>query len=592
VGFARQYRRWVRRCAAVFGVVLVASVLPACGTKVHFAAQIGRPVHPLQHTGYCPRHYPKAYKYINLPVQVTAEANGDFLVVDAGSFTRSGAKVVEFNPAGKVVWAYTSPDLDFPHSAYPTSRGTVLISDTNNNRVIEVSKTTCHIVWSTDYNFHPPGEKGFIGAGRMSDGMPLRYPNDAKELPDGHLLISSRENSTVFEIDRNNHVFMKCHSFTNLGGQPDSLHGQHNPSVLPGGNIMVADSDNARVVILNSNCSKEVWQFPSYKVWHQEIVAHQKKYLAWPRDAMLMNNHDIMIDDSVHNRCLEVNWHHRVVNRLYNLPPPYSCWPLPSGVVASGDSNTHGIAFWQPGKPAHLAGLLPHRPVSPNGTHRPPHRAIPRHLVNGGCDTQDKDQPIGWQRDDMLTESLPPSARANMGFDKSRVLFGNASCKISWNRTSEHAALWWGQVLWVHTYHWYRFSGWMYTQDVRNCKGCNFGLGTERGNYAEMAVQMLAASPYANPVTPSFPKLRGSSPVAQLKNGKDVTCKHAGFSPCQLGWRKVSMTYYIPSGVRYVGIQLLLAGAGTVWFDGIQAKELAHAPKGQLKKGNYAISNP
>ncbi|HZT97226.1 MAG TPA: hypothetical protein VFB34_10365 [Chloroflexota bacterium] len=484
--------------------------------------------------GFSPPHPSQSLAYIINPAQVTPEPNGDYLVTDVGSFNRSGGKVVEFSPQGRVTWAYINPTLDFPHSAYPTTRGNVLITDTNNNRVIEVDRSG-RIVWNTD-NLN--GGHGFLGRGRLSDGSQLLYPNDAKELPNGHYLISSRMNSTVFEVDRNGHVYWKCHSFLNLQGKPDHLLRQHNPQRLPNGDTLISDSDNGRIVIVNRNCTRMVWEY-------DQKTPTGGPQVEWPRDATLLKNGDILIDDSIHNRVIEVNWKKETVRKYYDIPMPYSAWPLPNGLVAVGNPNTHGIVFWGPGAPqAAPMYMIPPRPA------RPPFPVPPLHLVNGGCETQPV---LGWQQNDLLTETLPPGVRADMGMDPSVAHSGLSSCRITWNEPTPHEALNFAQVVRVHPYRWYQLSGYVMTKDVRLCQGCNFGVGSDPGNSAYISYQLIRLSPWANPTSVDLTKHMGTT----------TTWVH-----------DVSPAIYMPQGTWGINIALNLVGKGTVWFDDIKLREL------------------
>jgi hypothetical protein len=496
---------------------------------------------------------PRQLGYIFTPVGISQLFNGGWLVADGGSFNRYGSKVVMFNAKGKPIWAVTAGSMDFVHSAVMTTRGNILISDTNNNRVIEVDPRTCRVVFNTD-KLGPHGH-GFLGRGRLSDGSQLLYPNDAEEIPNGHYLISSRLNDTVFEIDRHGHVFWKCHSFLNLQGKPDHLHGQHAPHRLPNGDTIISDSDDARIIIVNRNCTRMVWEYTGHPPY-----GHQP--LEWPRDGEVMANGDVLVDDSNHNRCLEVNHSHETVRKYYDLPQPYSCLPLKNGLVASANGNTHGIVLWLPGAPqAQPAALLPPKPI------KNPFGKPPSHLVNGGfespqgrpclvtgsnCDPSGyppSGGPYGWQLDDLLTETLPPGTYANMAFDSNVSDFGYSSARITWNSSKSHAPLWWGQVVKVFPYRWYTLSYYIQTKNVRLCTLCNFGKGSDPGKYAYMAAQLIRPSPWANISLPSLPKITGTH-----------------------SWTKYTETFFVPQGTRFLNIECLLTGRGTVWFDAVKLR--------------------
>jgi hypothetical protein len=508
---------------ALLGVLALAACSGASSAPIHPAPAIGPKIAPKPI--FAVFHPTNPFlRYIFLPTQVAPEANGNLLVADAGGFNRVGSKVVELSPTGQVLWVLAGPGLDFVHSAYLTSRGTILITDTNNNRVIEVDRSG-KIVWNSD---DLGGGGGYLGRGRLSDGSQLLYPNDAKELPNGHLLISSRMNSTVFEIDRNGKVYWKCHSFLNQQGRPDALLRQHNPDRLTNGDTLIADSDNARVVEVDRSCSHIVWQYDG-------TSASGQPNIVWPRDANLLPNGDVLIDDSLHNRLIEVNRDKQIVQSWDNLPMPYSADLLPNGNLAVGDAGVHGVAIFT--MMGQLAGVIATRPPF----------TLPSSLANGGFETGGDP---GWQKDDLLTESLPPGVRADMYFDTSVKHSGNSSGRITWT-SGPHAPIWWGQAVRVTPGHRYQFTGWIKTENVTACNGCDLGRGTASGDSAYYSITFIKPGPFAAPSPPPLPQHSGT-----------------------IGWTRDSTTFTVPDGVVAISIQATLAGKGTVWFDDVSLKDL------------------
>lgn len=107
------------------------------------------------------------------PYDVERLANGNTLVCDQRS---KRERVVEFDPSGKVVWEYPTPNS--PFDADRLANGNTLITERNKHRVIEVDRDG-NIVFQIDN---------------------LNAPSDADRLPNGHTLIA--ENGAVREFDR------------------------------------------------------------------------------------------------------------------------------------------------------------------------------------------------------------------------------------------------------------------------------------------------------------------------------------------------------------------------------------------------------
>jgi len=137
---------------------------------------------------------------VEFPCDVERLDNGNTLITDAGDEHGSGSEILEVTPDKQTVWRYAGTEetpLRFAHSAKRLADGNTLIADTTNNRVIEVTPGG-DIVWNSD-------DLGG-GAGTLSDRSHLWYPNKAQLLDDGTLLITDRNNDRALQIRRDGHV--------------------------------------------------------------------------------------------------------------------------------------------------------------------------------------------------------------------------------------------------------------------------------------------------------------------------------------------------------------------------------------------------
>ena len=212
---------------------------------------------------------------------------------------------------GQIVWRY-GEGLRFAHNCQGLKNGNILIADTTNNRVIEVSRDK-KIVFTTD--------AWSDGTGMLSDGSHLDYPNDAHELDDGTLLITDRNNDRCIIVDRSGKV---------LWFYSDGIQHPHNADMTPDGNIIIADSDHNRVFEVNR--SKEI-------VW--TYGTGDKSVLNWPRDADRLENGNTLITDSKNKRVLEVTPKGEVVwsYESSHFPHFYSASKLANGNVLISDQQ-------------------------------------------------------------------------------------------------------------------------------------------------------------------------------------------------------------------------------------------------------------
>ena len=208
---------------------------------------------------------------VEFPCTAVRLGNGNTLIADAGDEIGVGSEVIEVDPVGQIVWRY-GEGLRFAHSAVPTRDGNVLIADTTNDRLIEVSRSG-EMVWSTE------------GLG-LSDGSSLAYPNNALELPDGNLLVTDRNNDRCLIMDRDGGVVWQ---------HTGELRHPHGAEPLTNGSVLIADSDGNRIVEVDPS-GDVVW---SYGNGSPEV-------LSWPRHARRLASGNTLITDSKNARVIEV----------------------------------------------------------------------------------------------------------------------------------------------------------------------------------------------------------------------------------------------------------------------------------------------
>lgn len=106
---------------------------------------------------------------VEMPLAVQRLPNGNTIIADAGDEAGLGSEIVEVDPVGNIVWNFNE-NLRFAHSGRRLRNGNTLITDTTNNRLIEVTPDK-RIVMNSD-------EWGG-GTGDLSDWSHLHYPNEA-----------------------------------------------------------------------------------------------------------------------------------------------------------------------------------------------------------------------------------------------------------------------------------------------------------------------------------------------------------------------------------------------------------------------------
>lgn len=447
------------------------------------------------------------YAEVASAAQIVLLPHNRLLVTDFGG-DNSAVQVVETDFHDHLLWRYAN-QLSNPHSAYPVKNGDVMIADTGNNRVIEVNRRG-HIAWDTD---DLRGGHGKFGQGRLSDGTHLNYPNDAKPLANGDVMISCREQNRVIVINRKGKVLREV----------TSLHGQHNPVPLSHGDLLIPDSDWNEVVEVNQS-NRIVWRYGGPR----------SSDLSWPRSAVPLSSSDILVTDSGHNRVIEITRSGSVVHAWNNLARPYAAVPSGNGSIIVGDGPSSGLV--ELNSRGQITWRLNHNSSVYLG-------GLPSHVQNGNFEKAYGSGPADWVAQSALAYSKPPPVMVR---DEKVRRVGHASARITYDGNSNGIDF--SQALRVNPGTAYRFSGWIKTDNVRACHPCSYGPSIPPGHTAEYEILFVAGE--------------GADPQAPLLRF------HSGTIP----WTRDEVTFRVPRSVSELAIQCYLRGAGTVWFDGVSLK--------------------
>jgi hypothetical protein len=217
-------------------------------------------------------------------------------------------RVVELDyPSQEVVWEYDWYDV-FPnhhevHDADRLANGQTAIVDMGNNRAFTVNKQG-NVTWqwnATEYigegtpffeEYVPKGSaEEFRQQGPESDWT---HMNDVDQLSNGNLQLSIRNFDVLLEVAPD------TNEIVDVIGRPTDhsvMNEQHNPMRL-NGTVLIADSENNRVVEIDVRTEEVVWVYDG---------TGSGQLLQWPRDVDRLPNGNTLITDSRNFRVLEID---------------------------------------------------------------------------------------------------------------------------------------------------------------------------------------------------------------------------------------------------------------------------------------------
>ncbi|WP_435359587.1 aryl-sulfate sulfotransferase [Haloarchaeobius sp. DFWS5] len=234
------------------------------------------------------------------------------------------------------VWNYSWYDVFVHnhevHDADRLPNGETAIVDMGNNRAFTVDQSG-EITWEWHAREH-------LGEGTKFDEeydspdytgpeADWTHMNDIDPVGDGNFQLSIRNFDVVIEVNRSTKEVV---SVVGKPGSHDILHEQHNPMRL-NGTVLVADSENDRVVEYDVENGSKVWEY--------------SQGVLWPRDADRLENGNTLIVDTFNNRVIEVNDEGEVVWQYGGIMMPYAAdrldAPEESGTDVTGQNFTSKV---------------------------------------------------------------------------------------------------------------------------------------------------------------------------------------------------------------------------------------------------------
>ena len=255
--------------------------------------------------------------------------------------TRTGFRVIDPRPEPRVISAYSIPVRTKKnseiHDVERLQSGEYLMTDMENERIFTVRNGEVTWQWNASSFYDAPLDP------TTTDWLHI---NDVDVISGDRYLVSVRNANQLLIVERREGVVevinkdtkdsndANCRKSGQLAdyndddeircGDPSVLNHQHNPQWLGNGTVLVADSDNDRVVELHRT-ENGSWT-PAWTLSSAGGVAFN-----WPRDADRLLNGNTLITDTLNRRIVEVNESGVVVWSRQTERIPYEADRLPVG---------------------------------------------------------------------------------------------------------------------------------------------------------------------------------------------------------------------------------------------------------------------
>ncbi|MEF8774495.1 MAG: arylsulfotransferase family protein [Halobacteriales archaeon] len=237
------------------------------------------------------------------------------------------------------------------HDVEPLGGGEYLLTDMDRERLVVVDGGEVVWQWNASELYEPPEDP------TRTDWLHI---NDVDVIEEGRFLVSVRNANQLVIVERGEGAVEVVNEddggddATCQGqlvdadgdgdvrcGDPAVLNHQHNPQWLGDGAVLVADSDNDRIVELHRTDDGD-WE----PAWVLESAGGVD--LQWPRDADRLPNGNTLVTDTHNRRVFEVNESGEVVWSVRTEYVPYEADRLPGNERAGDLPRYEGDAVTGP----------------------------------------------------------------------------------------------------------------------------------------------------------------------------------------------------------------------------------------------------
>jgi hypothetical protein len=263
--------------------------------------------------------------------------------------SRTGYRLIEPQPEPRVInqWSFpvaTKTNSEV-HDANLLSSGEILLTDMDRERVFTVAPNgTVTWQWNASTFYDAPPDPTQVDWLHINDVDPIERGRYMVSVRNANQLLIIERGQGVVEVineDQPGSSDASCKADGRLAdysndsggdvrcGDPEVIDNQHNPQYLGPGAIVVADSENDRVVELHrQNGSWDV-------AWG--VNSARGVRFDWPRDADRLPNGNTLITDSRNNRIVEVTPEGEAVWSTETGIWPYDADRLPYGELLGDD---------------------------------------------------------------------------------------------------------------------------------------------------------------------------------------------------------------------------------------------------------------
>lgn len=257
-----------------------------------------------------------------LPSNTDALGGYDVLIADRGN-----NRILLVSPAKKILWEYDF--VDYPWNAgaddaFFTDGGKRIVVSLEHDQVIQVIDIRSKkVIWEYGHRERRGGGRGF-----------LDFPDDAYQLPNGNVIVADIRNCRILEIAPDKQIVRQAGVTSRCGRRLPLLAAPNGDTPLANGHVLISTIDDHSLIELDKN-------------WHRTLQLNLPlRYPSDPQ--MTKAGNFLLCDYTRPGKIIEIDRNGRVLWTFTakgqgNLNRPSLAMELPNGNILANDDLNHRV---------------------------------------------------------------------------------------------------------------------------------------------------------------------------------------------------------------------------------------------------------
>jgi outer membrane protein assembly factor BamB len=172
-------------------------------------------------------------------------------------------RIIEVNPQKQIIWQMTG--IKDPDDVQVYKKNRLIVNQEDYSKVVEINTKTKKIVWQYGHLGQPGTAPGYLG----------HYVDDSFRLPGGNTIITDDVNMRVIAVNKLGQIVWQYGHTGVRSNAPGYLNAPNDAMPIPGGSILITNIGNHRAIDVSTKTGNINWQVNIPQLYPSDIVPLQ-----------------------------------------------------------------------------------------------------------------------------------------------------------------------------------------------------------------------------------------------------------------------------------------------------------------------------